>query len=445
MAKKRNSYVCISCGTEFPKWTGKCVQCGEWNSIVEAEKHAPVKEEHASAQKLSEISEAEVQRLPSGNSEFDLVCGGGIVKGAVTLIGGEPGIGKSTLSLQLASAFKTLYISGEESPVQVRQRADRLGVNKENILISTTTIVENILELVDKEKPETIFIDSIQTVSSSSIAGPPGSVAQLRESAIRLTQAAKSKGIPLFLIGHITKEGSIAGPKILEHVVDTVLYFEGDFNREYRILRSFKNRFGSVNEIGLFAMGDAGLEPVKDKNALFLSARDKNSPGTAVGSAVEGSRTILFEVQSLVSFSSFTNPRRTADGLDFNRLIILVAALERYAKLKLSNFDVFINLAGGFSINETSSDLAVALSIASGCKNIALPQGTGFVGEISLSGDVRPVSRFESRVIEFEKNSFHTLIAPYHNINELKKKPANIKLIPVKTINEAIGKVLDDK
>jgi DNA repair protein RadA/Sms len=441
VAKKKQSFVCISCGAQFGKWAGRCPNCNEWNSIVEAEHHAPQKEKKAEAIKLSDISDEAIERIISGNREFDIVCGGGIVKGAVTLIGGEPGIGKSTLSLQLASHFKTLYISGEESPVQVRQRAQRIEVNQDNILIATSTIVENIEELVEKHSPEVIFVDSIQTVSSSAIPGPPGSIAQLRESAIRLTQLAKERNLPLFLIGHITKEGSIAGPKILEHVVDTVLYFEGDFNREYRILRSFKNRFGSVNEIGLFAMTDRGLAPVQDKNALFLSGSTTKSPGTAIGSAVEGSRTILFEVQSLVTQSAFPNPRRTADGLDFNRLIILLAALERYAQLKLSAYDVFINLAGGFSINETSSDLAVALSIASGCKNTALDAKTGFIGEISLSGDIRPVSRFEERINEFERNGFETIYAPAHNTKNIKKKPEKLKVISVSTINEVIKKI----
>lgn len=438
MPKKKAIYVCISCGQETGKWTGRCMNCGEWNTIVEAEKHSPKKLTNAKAVRLDTINSDDVVRLTSGIGEFDLACGGGLVPGAVTLIGGEPGIGKSTLSLQIAGAFKTLYISGEESAVQIRQRADRLKVKQENIYISGATIVENIEELIDEHKPECIFIDSIQTVSSSELSGPPGSVSQLRESALKLTSVAKSRSIPLFLIGHITKEGSIAGPKILEHVVDTVLYFEGDFSKEYRILRSFKNRFGSVNEIGLFRMTDTGLEEVSDKNSVFLNPEGSHSPGTAIGAAIEGSRTILFEVQSLVSYSSFSNPRRTADGLDFNRLVIIVAALEKYARLKLSEYDVFINVAGGFSIDETSSDLSVAISIASGFTNSPVSKETGFIGEISLSGDVRPVSQIERRVTEYRRSNFKRLFVPAYNLKEAQKSAEGMQITGVRSINEAV-------
>ncbi len=438
MAKKKSAYVCIACGHETGKWSGRCLNCGEWNSIVEAEKHSPKKLSTAKAVRLDTIKKDDLVRLTSGIGEFDLACGGGIVKGAVTLIGGEPGIGKSTLSLQIAGAFKTLYISGEESAIQIRQRADRLHVKQENIYISNAAIVENIIDLIEEHKPDCVFIDSIQTVSSSEISGPPGSVSQLRESALKLTSTAKSKNIPLFLIGHITKEGSIAGPKILEHVVDTVLYFEGDFSKEYRILRSFKNRFGSVNEIGLFSMTDTGLAEVNDKNSVFLNPEGSDSPGTAIGAAIEGSRTILFEVQSLVSYTSFSNPRRTADGLDFNRLVIIVAALEKYAKLKLSDYDVFLNVAGGFSINETSSDLAVAVSIASGYNNIPVSKNIGFAGEISLSGDVRPVSQIERRVTEYKRSNIKKLYVPSYNLKEAKKSAGDTEIIGVKSISEAV-------
>ncbi|MFW5807787.1 MAG: DNA repair protein RadA [Spirochaetota bacterium] len=441
MAKKKSSFVCISCGQEFSKWSGRCLNCGEWNSIVEAERHIPQKLSSAEAVRLDRIESDNLERISSGIGEFDLACGGGIVRGAVTLIGGEPGIGKSTLSLQIAGSMNTLYVSGEESATQIRQRADRLHVNQTNIHITSATVVENIIELIEKLRPQCVFVDSIQTVSSSEISGPPGSISQLRESALRLTSVAKSKNIPLFLIGHITKEGSIAGPKILEHVVDTVLYFEGDFNKEYRILRSFKNRFGSVNEIGLFSMSDRGLIEVNDKNSVFLNPGGTDSPGTAVGAAIEGSRTILFEVQSLVVQSSFSNPRRTADGLDFNRLVILVAAMERYAGLKLSGYDVFINVAGGFSINETSSDLAVAISIASGYHTVSLSKQDGFVGEISLSGDIRPVSQIERRVTEYRRSNFRNLFVPSYNVKEAKKSAGEMNVTGVRTIREAISTV----
>jgi DNA repair protein RadA/Sms len=441
MAKIKNLYVCIACGFESGKWAGKCPSCGEWNSLVEAEKNSPKKIENAEVVRLDKIEKDELKRLSSGISEFDIACGGGIVRGAVTLIGGEPGIGKSTLALQIAASLKTLYISGEESAVQIRQRAERLAVPLSNIYLSNAIIVENIEEMLNDIQPECIFIDSIQTVSSSEIGGPPGSISQLRESSIKLTALAKKKNIPVFLIGHITKEGSIAGPKILEHIVDTVLYFEGDFNKEYRILRSFKNRFGSINEIGLFTMTNKGLTEVEDKNNVFLNPGGSDSPGTAIGAAIEGSRTILFEVQSLVSSSSFSNPRRTADGLDFNRLVILVAALERYTKIKLSTYDVFINIAGGFRIDETSSDLAVAISLASSFTNEPLKKSTGFLGEISLSGDIRPVSQIGRRILEYKRSNFTRVFVPIYNVDDAKKDAGTVEIIGVKTLVQVVSKV----
>ncbi|MBN1499368.1 MAG: DNA repair protein RadA [Spirochaetes bacterium] len=439
MAKKKVAFVCVSCGAESPKWSGRCVSCGEWNSIVETDAEPKkITAENISFTKLSDISTDSRKRIITGINEFDLVCGGGIVPGAVTLIGGEPGIGKSTLALQVASKMKTLYVSGEESPQQIKHRAERLKISGSNITMTSNTIVEEIADIIMKDKPECVFIDSVQTISSISCQGPAGSVAQIRESTLRLSELAKKMDIPLFVIGHINKEGSIAGPKVLEHVVDTVLYFEGDFTHDFRILRAFKNRFGSVNEIGLFRMESSGLIEISDKNSIFLNPYSTESPGTAVCAAIEGSRTILFEVQSLVSFSSFSNPRRMADGFDLNRLILLIAVLEKHAACKLSQFDVFLNVAGGFQINETASDLAVAVSIASSYKEKPIPEKTGFLGEISLSGEIRPVSQALRRIQEFERNGFTKLFASEKESREISKSVFSGQVIPVRSVNRVI-------
>lgn len=410
MAKKKSIFMCISCGNEYSKWLGKCPHCDEWNSIVETEpsrlKESALKE----VTPLSEVNTKGLARIKTGIEEFNLVCGDGMVPGSVILIGGEPGIGKSTLALQIAESFKTLYISGEESPIQIRHRAERLGINGSSIDVSSNTVVENIIKLIESEKPECVIVDSVQTLYIADVPGFVGSVSQIKESTSRLIEIAKRLNIPVLLIGHITKEGSIAGPKQLEHLVDTVLYFEGDNTREFRMLRAFKNRFGSVNEIGLFTMTDKGLREVTDKNSLFINPFASDAPGNAVSAALEGSRIILFEVQSLVTFTSFSNPRRMSDGFDLNRLILIIAVLEKHAMLKLSNFDVFINVAGGFQIDETSADLSVAMAIVSSLKNKAIPGGTGFLAEISLSGELRPVSQCQRRIQDFGRSGFQTVI-----------------------------------
>lgn len=445
MAKKKTSFVCVSCGAETPGWMGKCPSCSEWNTLVEIDKDKKItdkKNSKADYKILKEIDTNEQKRLKTGIKEFDIVCGGGLVPGAVTLIGGEPGIGKSTLSLQISACFKTVYVSGEESPIQIKHRSDRLKIYKNNIFITTDTNVDAVIKLIEEVKPECVFVDSIQTISCYENPGPAGSVAQIRESAVRLTEIAKQYNIPIFLIGHITKEGSIAGPKILEHIVDTVLYFEGDFTHDYRILRAFKNRFGSVNEIGIFRMTDRGLEEIPDKNSVFLNPYATQNPGIAVCAAIEGSRTILFEVQSLVSYTSFSNPRRMADGFDLNRLILLIAVLEKHAALKMSNFDVFLNVAGGFSINETASDLAVAVSIASSYKEKSIPEKTGFLGEIALSGEIRPVSQPGRRIQEFIRNDFSTIILSEKDAKEANKAGFNGAIVSVRTIIQALDAVL---
>ncbi|OHD63777.1 MAG: DNA repair protein RadA [Spirochaetes bacterium RBG_13_51_14] len=413
MARQRKYYICTACGTDFAKWQGKCAACGEWNSIVEADAPAPAGPVvPADVITLADVEYSAVNRFTTGIGEFNLVCGGGVVPGSVILIGGEPGIGKSTLALQIAGFFRTLYISGEESPVQIRLRAERIGSPLNAIQLSSATDVEQIIRLAESVKPQCVIIDSIQTLYSSDIPGLKGSVSQIRESASRLAGAAKRLNAVLILIGHITKEGAIAGPKLLEHLVDTVLYFEGNFSRDFRVLRAFKNRFGSVNEIGLFRMEERGLVEVTDKNKIFLNPYLSSAPGNAVSAAVEGSRIILFEVQSLVTFSSFPNPRRMADGFDLNRLILITAVLEKHAGLKLNSFDVFINVSGGFQINDTAADLAVAVSIASSLTNKPVPHGYGFLGEISLSGEIRPVSLCGRRIQEFKVSGFSTLVIP---------------------------------
>lgn len=445
--KEKNYFVCASCGAEYAKWMGRCEKCDSWNTIVEGapKSDVPVKRERSGkveATRLSEVQHSGYERILTKSQEFNIVCGGGIVPGSVVLIGGEPGIGKSTLALQTAGAFKTLYVSGEESPVQIRHRGERLGIDLSNVHVSTNTSVEEILDLVKQVRPVCVFIDSIQTINVSDIPAPAGSVSQIRESAARLTDMAKSTNIPVFLIGHITKEGSIAGPKILEHIVDTVLYFEGDFTREYRILRAFKNRYGSVNEIGLFRMSPHGLEEVKDKNSVFIHPDSSNAAGSAVSAAIEGSRTILFEVQSLATFSSFANPRRMADGFDLNRLILLAAVLEKHAGIKLSNFDLFLNVAGGFSINETAADLAVALSVASSVKEKPLPRGVAFLGEISLSGEVRPVSQPDRRATELARSGFSRIILSQKDAEELKRLNLPCELVAARTISSALSSAL---
>ncbi len=446
MPKKKNIFVCISCGSEQSKWLGRCPVCGEWNSIVEAaapSAHAASPAHEPKENKiipLSMIQSGELTRIKTGIGEFDLVCGGGIVPGSVILISGEPGIGKSTLALQIARSLKTLYVSGEESPVQLSHRANRLGIKTENILVSSNPCAEDISKAVKEERFDCVIVDSVQTLYSPDIPSSAGSVAQIRESSARLIELAKTSGIPIILIGHITKEGSIAGPKLLEHLVDAVLYFEGDFSKEFRMIRAFKNRFGSINEIGLFQMTESGLIEVKDKNSLFFSSFSSSSPGSAISAAIEGSRTILFEVQSLVAFTGFSYPRRMSDGFDINRLIILVAVLEKHGFMKLNTHDVFINLAGGFKISETSADLAVAIAIASSLKEKSIPKDTGFLGEISLSGEIRPVSQCARRAQEFSKSGFNRIVVPQKDAPET-RKVFDREVIEVKNIYEAIDRI----
>ena len=442
MAKKKIVFLCISCGSDFSKWMGKCPSCNEWNTLVESDAPSGTgkgrSDKKPSVTKLSKVESGKIKKIKTSIDEFNLVCGGGIVPGSVILIGGDPGIGKSTIALQIAENLNSLYISGEESAVHLRNRAERIGIETEKIKISSNTSIDDIIYLASQEKPECVIIDSIQTVYVDDIPGISGSVSQIKESALRLARFAKTNNIAIIIIGHITKEGSIAGPKLLEHLVDTVLYFEGDFSKDFRLLRAFKNRFGSVNEMGLFRMTGKGIVEVKDKNKIFLNPFSSKSPGNAVCAALEGSRVILFEVQSLVSFSSFSNPRRMADGLDLNRLILIIAVLEKHAGLKLDSFDVFINVSGGFRINETSSDLAVAMAIASSLKGVPISESTGFLGEISLSGEIRPVSQCGRRIQEFNHSNYKTIYISENDAKEANNSGFNGEIKTVKKVSEVV-------
>ncbi len=444
MAKKKNLFSCTACGEEFSKWMGRCPACGEWNTVVEAVIPSKPAPGGSAVIRLSAVETESARRLTTGITEFDLVCGGGLVPGSVILVGGEPGIGKSTLALQVAGRFRSLYISGEESPAQLRQRADRLGIRSDAISVSSTTTVGEIQQMIESEKPQCVIIDSVQTLYIPEAGGIAGSVSQIREATSRLADTAKALSVPLIIIGHITKDGLIAGPKMLEHLVDTVLYFEGDFSRDYRILRSFKNRYGSVNEIGLFRMTEKGLVEIEDRNGIFLNPFDSKSPGSAVTAAIEGSRVILFEVQSLVTFTSFSNPRRMSDGFDLNRAILISAVLEKHASLKLSSFDVFINVAGGFQISETAADLAVAVAIASSLREKPVKGSIGFLGEISLSGEIRPVSQCQRRLQELVRSGFSGVCLSRKDAAEARQSNFTGNIIEVQTIAEVIERIFGE-
>ncbi|MCX8122551.1 MAG: DNA repair protein RadA [Spirochaetes bacterium] len=441
MSKKNKTiYACNECGATFQKWLGRCPECNAWNSIIEEIQETPRSIHDGSFElsihPLSQVLSESFTRISSGIGEFDLVCGGGMVPGSIILLGGEPGIGKSTLALQVAQHCPTLYCSGEETLQQIHLRSRRCNIKPDSIHLSSVTDIDHIESLIKMSSPKLVIIDSIQTLYSRDIASPVGSISQIRYTASRLADIAKHTQTCVMLIGHITKDGSIAGPKILEHIVDTVLYFEGDFTRDYRILRSFKNRFGSINEIALFTMTATGLAEVKDKNKLFVQSQDARTPGSVISATLEGTRTILFEAQSLVTATSFTNPRRMADGFDVNRLNLLVAVIEKHAKISLSSFDIFINVAGGFAIDDTSCDLAVASAIISSLKNIAIPHSTGIIGELSLSGQIRSASHTLRRLTEFNNSGITTIILPKSNIPEVSNAGFGGILIPIRNIAE---------
>ncbi len=432
-------YICGECGYESAKWLGKCPACESWNTMVEEaprEARASSSSPRVSAVPLSKVDSAGTNRVSTGMEEFDRVLGGGIVAGSTVLLGGDPGIGKSTLLMQTANTLtqtgKVLYVTGEESAPQLKLRAERLGVTGEMLLLAETDL-SAVEEEFARSKPKYLIIDSIQTMLCPELNSVPGSVSQVREATSVLTRLAKEFGCAVFIVGHVTKEGAIAGPRVLEHIVDTVLYFEGDRNDAFRLLRAVKNRFGSTNEIGVFEMRDTGMAEVKDPSSLFLTGT--NAAGCAVTCALEGTRPMLVEVQSLLSSSPFNNPRRMAAGVDGNRLSLLLAVLEKKAGLRFFDKDVYVNVVGGIRLDERAGDLAVAMCIVSALFDAALPSKTAFIGELALTGEVRGVNRIEKRVQECARLGFTSIVLPK---TDVKLKAEGAKLIRVKNIAEAV-------
>jgi len=443
-------FVCQECGYQSPKWMGKCPDCEKWDTLVEqaAEKN---RRGGASARyslirndpvPMNSIQLDDDNRMLTGINEFDRVLGGGLVYGSLVLIGGDPGIGKSTLMLQALnglalSQHRVLYVSGEESVNQISLRSKRLGTSSSELYVVSEVELETIFEMVDRLKPQVLVVDSIQTMFNADLTSPPGSVSQVREAAMRLMIMAKKSNIPTFLVGHVTKEGAIAGPRLLEHMVDTVLYFEGDRNHMFRILRAVKNRFGSTNEIGVFEMKERGLDEVSNPSALFLSEMPENASGSVVTASMEGTRTILVELQSLVAGTSFGTPRRTVLGLDHNRVALLAAVLEKKLGMHLMNHDIFMNVAGGVKIDEPAVDLAIASGIASAFLDRPIPSRSVVMGEIGLTGEIRAISHLETRVSEIIKMGFNRCIVPQSNLKRM-IIPEGITLIGVKTLGEAM-------
>ena len=449
MAKAKTVYTCTECGANEPKWQGQCPSCHAWNTLVETiaetastSRFAPLAET-AGLQKLAEVEAAEVPRQPTGVSEFDRVLGGGLVPGGVVLIGGDPGIGKSTLLLQtlchIGSARKAIYVSGEESPQQIAMRAKRLGLDASPISLLAEINLEKIISTLQKYKPDIAVIDSIQTVYSEALQSAPGSVAQVRECSAQLTRLAKQAGITVILVGHVTKEGSLAGPRVLEHIVDTVLYFEGDQSSSFRLIRAFKNRFGAVNELGVFAMTEKGLREVTNPSALFLSHHSEQVAGSCITVTMEGTRPLLIEIQALVDEAHAPNPKRLCVGLEQNRLAMLLAVLHRHAGVACFDQDVFINAVGGVKISEPAVDLAVLLSITSSLKNKPLDNKLIVFGEVGLAGEVRPVQRGQERLKEAAKLGFTKAIVP--KANAPKQRIDGIDVIAVERLEQALNYV----
>jgi len=453
--KTRSVFSCSVCGYQSPKWLGRCPDCNSWNSFSE-EEYTPVSsgtKERASLYKdgpvlLKDVVAKDEDRLKTNIVELDRVLGGGIVRGSVILIGGDPGVGKSTISLQVSNhltrqGIGVLYVSGEESVAQTKLRAKRLGESgSDNLYIVNQTALSLIIEYIKKLKPQVVVIDSIQVIFDPAISSSPGSVSQVRECASSFTQLAKTTGTSIFIIGHVTKEGTLAGPRVLEHIVDTVLYFEGDRFALYRILRAVKNRFGSTNEIGVFEMSPTGLAEVKNPSEIFLSERPANVSGTIVTSILEGTRPLLVEIQSLVSRSSFGYARRRAQGFDFNRLSLLVAVLEKRMGLALEAEDIFINVAGGIKIEDPAADLAVCAVIASSFRDQEVIPRSVVLGEVGLSGEIRSISQVLTRINEAEKLGFKHCILPKNSIKNLKLKKSEMEIIAVSTLKEALDIIL---
>lgn len=448
MAKgKKSMFFCQNCGHEESKWLGQCPACKEWNTFVEEKISTgggAVSKATREAQvtPITKVSADDHTRTQTGIKELDRVLGGGIVPGSLVLVGGDPGIGKSTLLLQvcqrLSESAKILYISGEESLAQIKLRANRMGEFRDNLLLLCETNLETIQAVIEKQRPAFTVIDSIQTMYSEEVASAPGSVSQVRESTNVFMQLAKGLGISIFIVGHVTKEGTVAGPRVLEHMVDTVLYFEGDRHASYRILRGVKNRFGSTNEIGVFEMRQNGLIEVENPSEYMLSGKPENASGSVVACSMEGTRPILIEIQALVCKSNFGMPRRTATGTDYNRVNLLMAVLEKRIGLPLSNYDAYINIAGGIKMNEPAIDLGIVMALASSYKNRPIDEKMIVFGEVGLSGEVRAVNMPEQRVSEAKKLGFETCILPAVSKNMV-KEIKGIKIVGVKTISDAIN------
>ena len=448
--KQKTIYICNECGYRSPKWLGKCPGCNNWNTLLEtleagekpSAKLPSVKSTLNRPQQITEISYNNDPRFSTGMRELDRVLGGGVVSGELILVGGDPGIGKSTLLLQICeNAGKTkkiLYISGEESSSQIKIRAKRLGVNTENLYLLSETDVEIILEAINDTKPDIVIIDSIQTMRIDAIASAAGSVPQVRETTNALMKTAKSMNISMFIVGHVTKDGALAGPRVLEHMVDCVLYFEGDRQLSFRILRAVKNRFGSTNEIGVFEMADTGLIEVENPSKTLLEGRPTDISGSAIVCAMEGTRGVLAEMQALVTPTGFGNPRRMSSGVDLNRVLLLIAVLEKRAKISLSNSDIYINVAGGLRIDETAADLGICAAIASSKTDFAVPNDVMFIGEVGLGGELRTVANLEKRLSEAANLGFKTAIVPKQSLQKI-TLPKNIKVYGASTINEVIN------
>ncbi|HOS45421.1 MAG TPA: DNA repair protein RadA [Paludibacter sp.] len=449
MAKTKNVYICQNCGNDSPKWIGKCPVCGEWNSYVEeiiskeskqSVQLAGLQMTKEKPQLISEVDTTEEIRIDSGSVELNRVLGGGLVAGSLVLIGGEPGIGKSTLVLQVVlniKSRKVLYVSGEEIVRQIKLRAKRLGSEADSVYVVSETSLEEIFVHIQNIQPDLVVIDSVQTVSTSTIDSSPGSVSQVRECAAALLKYCKMSATPVILIGHINKEGSIAGPKVLEHIVDTVLQFEGDQHYMYRILRAIKNRFGSTSELGIFEMRQDGLREVPNPSELLLSQHNEGLSGVAIASAVEGIRPFLIEVQSLVSSAAYGMPQRSSTGFDLRRLNMLLAVLEKRVGFKLAQKDVFLNIAGGIKVNDPAIDLAVISAILSSNVDLAIDKGVCMAGEVGLSGEIRPINRIEQRIREAAKLGFTKMLIPDFDLKSLSLGKLNMEIIRVKRVEEA--------
>lgn len=448
MSKTKTKYVCQACGAVSPKWLGKCVECGAWNTFVE---EIEVKSEKTQSlniggdskpQKIKDIAFDKEERYSTQMKELDIVLGGGIVKGSLILVGGEPGIGKSTLLLQVASNLSAqgrlvLYVSGEESIKQTKLRAQRLSVDNESLYIVAENNMERIKFHVEQLKPEILIVDSIQTVYNTEVVSAPGSVSQVREATNQFMNIAKKYGVCTFLVGHVTKQGAIAGPKILEHMVDTVLYFEGEGHNLFRILRAVKNRFGSTNEIGVFEMTGTGLKEVDNPSKIFLSGSQINMPGSIIIPALEGTRTVLVEMQCLVSHTNYNIPKRMAIGIDYNKLVLLTAVLEKKVGMSLYEQDIYLNVVGGVSIDEPSADLAIVMAIASSHRDVVVPNDMIIFGEVGLTGEIRPVNQVQQRINEAAKMGFKKAIVPHDNLEGL-IRPADFTVIGLKHIEEML-------